>query len=168
FSNSSSLFLYEYAAPDRKVPSKMGHPLGRSNFPEVSGVIEIISRVAVRQLAFGPPLNLQCKSPVVFLGADIHMSQDGNFPRHLLLSIALILSLLAVPAVFAQSTPSASDNSKPEAKSQKKAQPEVDPLTRPLSEKQRRANEKALKQEISKTYKKWLEEDVRYIIGDEE
>ena len=80
------------------------------------------------------------------------MSQDGNFPRHLLLSIALIFSLLAVPAAFAQSAASGSDNNQPEAaKNQKKTQPEVDPLSRPLSEKQRRANEKALHRELQQT-----------------
>src|SRR5438477_12272065 len=143
--------------------------LGRSKAPEVSSVEEIISEVAAQQLAFEPLVNLQCKSPVLFLGADIHMSQDGNFPRHLLLSIALIFSFLAVPAAFAQSAASGSDNNKPEAaNSQKKTQPEVDPLSRPLSEKQRRANEKALHRELQETYKKWLEQDVRYIIGDEE
>ncbi len=36
------------------------------------------------------------------------------------------------------------------------------------SEKQRKKNERAFKQEVSKTYKKWLEEDVVYIITDEE
>jgi GWxTD domain-containing protein len=41
-------------------------------------------------------------------------------------------------------------------------------LKRPLSEKQRKANEKSLKQELSKEYKKWLDEDVRWIITDEE
>ncbi|HYL14540.1 MAG TPA: GWxTD domain-containing protein [Terriglobales bacterium] len=44
----------------------------------------------------------------------------------------------------------------------------VDPLKRPLSEKQKKANAKALKQELGKTYKKWLDEDVRWIITDEE
>jgi GWxTD domain-containing protein len=44
----------------------------------------------------------------------------------------------------------------------------VDPLKRPLSEKQKKENAKALKQELSKTYKKWLDEDVVYIISDEE
>src|SRR5437588_807692 len=53
-------------------------------------------------------------------------------------------------------------------KSQKKAQPAVDPLNQPLSEKQRRANEKSLHRELQETYKKWLEQDVRYIITDEE
>ena len=44
----------------------------------------------------------------------------------------------------------------------------ADPLKRPISEKQKKENAKALKQELSKTYKKWLDEDVRYIISDEE
>ncbi len=48
------------------------------------------------------------------------------------------------------------------------AQPGGDPLKRPLTEKQKKENSKALKQELSKTYKKWLDEDVRYIITDEE
>ncbi|HKS71914.1 MAG TPA: GWxTD domain-containing protein [Terriglobales bacterium] len=43
-----------------------------------------------------------------------------------------------------------------------------DPLKRPISEKQRKANAKSLKQELSKTYKKWLDEDVRWIITDQE
>ena len=45
---------------------------------------------------------------------------------------------------------------------------QVDPLKRPLTEKQKKANSKALKQELSSTYKKWLNEDVRYIITPEE
>jgi GWxTD domain-containing protein len=44
----------------------------------------------------------------------------------------------------------------------------VDPLKRPLTEKQKRANAKSLKQELSKTYKRWLDEDVAYIITPEE
>jgi len=43
-----------------------------------------------------------------------------------------------------------------------------DPLKRPVPEKQRKANAKALKIELSKTYRKWLDEDVRWIITDEE
>ena len=45
---------------------------------------------------------------------------------------------------------------------------QVDPLKRPVPEKQRKANAKALKIELSKTYRKWLDEDVRWIITDEE
>jgi len=43
-----------------------------------------------------------------------------------------------------------------------------DPLKRQLTEKQKKANSKALKQELSGTYKKWLNQDVVYIITPEE
>src|SRR5580704_5249165 len=43
-----------------------------------------------------------------------------------------------------------------------------DPLKRPPSEKQKKENSKALKQELGKSYKKWLDEDVIWIITDEE
>ncbi|MGE5205213.1 MAG: GWxTD domain-containing protein [Chlamydiota bacterium] len=49
-----------------------------------------------------------------------------------------------------------------------KDQKEQDPLKRPISAKQRKRNEKALRQELSKTYKKWLDQDVRWIITDQE
>jgi GWxTD domain-containing protein len=45
---------------------------------------------------------------------------------------------------------------------------QTDPLTRPIPEKQRQKNAKALKIELSKTYRKWLDEDVRWIITDQE
>ena len=44
----------------------------------------------------------------------------------------------------------------------------ADPLKRPTNEKQKKKNERALKQELSRPYKKWLEEDVVWIITDEE
>ena len=47
-------------------------------------------------------------------------------------------------------------------------QPSQDPLTRPLTEKQKKENEKRFKQEIGQSYRKWLDEDVRWIISDEE
>src|ERR1700684_296944 len=43
-----------------------------------------------------------------------------------------------------------------------------DPLKREIPEKQRKANAKALRIELSKTYRKWLDEDVRWIITDQE
>src|ERR1700676_4223841 len=45
---------------------------------------------------------------------------------------------------------------------------QTDPLKRPVPEKQKKANAKALKIELSKTYRKWLDEDVRWIITDQE
>jgi GWxTD domain-containing protein len=55
-----------------------------------------------------------------------------------------------------------------DAKAPQKQTQQEDPLKRPLTEKQKKANAKALKQELGKTYKKWLDEDVRWIITDEE
>jgi GWxTD domain-containing protein len=50
------------------------------------------------------------------------------------------------------------------------AQPtdEIDPLKRSPNEKQKKQQKKSLKIELSKTYKKWLNEDVVWIITDEE
>ena len=45
---------------------------------------------------------------------------------------------------------------------------QADPLKRAIPDKQRKANAKALKIELSKTYRKWLDEDVRWIITDQE
>ncbi len=63
---------------------------------------------------------------------------------------------------------SQADSPQPSASPAQRAQEEQDPLKRPLTEKQKKANAKALKQELGKTYKKWLDEDVRWIITDEE
>src|SRR5271167_3594316 len=68
----------------------------------------------------------------------------------------------ASPAGQAGKTPDAS------AQGQAGNQQQVDPLKRPLTEKQKKANAKAAKQELSSTYKKWLNEDVRWIITPEE
>jgi len=99
-----------------------------------------------------------------------------------LFRILLILSLgfLARGAV-AQDSPKdaakdqpqevkASDNSSPTASATPAQQSSetADPLKRAPDEKQKKKNQKALKQELSKPYKKWLEEDVIYIITDEE
>jgi GWxTD domain-containing protein len=54
------------------------------------------------------------------------------------------------------------------AKSEKAQADQVDPLKRPLSSQEKKANEKRFKQEVSGAYKKWLDEDVRWIITDEE
>ena len=59
------------------------------------------------------------------------------------------------------------DKTNPEASQGQNGQ-EQDPLKRPLTDKQKKANAKALKQELGKTYRKWLDEDVRWIITDEE
>src|SRR3954469_3372376 len=45
---------------------------------------------------------------------------------------------------------------------------QTDPLKRPLSEKQQKENAKKLQHELGSNYKKWLNEDVRWIISGEE
>src|SRR6476661_1734838 len=86
----------------------------------------------------------------------------------------LALGLMAGVAV-AQDQPKdepqdskATDKSDAEKPAAKQAPDAVDPLKRPVNEKARKKNERALKQELSKPYKKWLDEDVAYIITDEE
>jgi GWxTD domain-containing protein len=64
--------------------------------------------------------------------------------------------------------PKATDKSNTEKPAAKQAPDAVDPLKRPADEKTRKKNARALKQELSKPYKKWLDEDVAYIITDEE
>jgi GWxTD domain-containing protein len=68
----------------------------------------------------------------------------------------------------------ASDDGKQAAPAadQAKAQPDQDqsgdPLKRPISEKRRKENAKSLKRELSREHRKWLDEDVRWIITDDE
>src|SRR5580658_3252943 len=72
-------------------------------------------------------------------------------------------------AVFSQAQDKDAKGSTDTSSSSSAAQgTQVDPLKRPIPEKQRKANAKALKIELSKTYRKWLDEDVRWIITDEE
>ena len=43
-----------------------------------------------------------------------------------------------------------------------------DTVAKPMTEKQRKKQEKKLQKELETPYKKWLNEDVAYIISDEE
>jgi GWxTD domain-containing protein len=79
--------------------------------------------------------------------------------------IAIGLFLCAT-SVFAQSDKSKNADQPASGSSDQAGQ--VDPLKRPLSDKEKKANEKRFKQEVSGSYKKWLDEDVRWIITDEE
>ena len=92
------------------------------------------------------------------------------------------LLVFAVPTVFAvaqdsaappnnnsgQTATPAANSAAGAAQGQTSDDNSTDPLKRPLTEKQKKANSKALKQELSSTYKKWLNEDVVYIITPEE
>jgi GWxTD domain-containing protein len=84
-------------------------------------------------------------------------------------SVVLILFLaLGLKAIAQQDAKSGSSGQSASGNSQAPQDQQVDPLRRPISEKQKKENAKSLKQELSKTYKKWLDEDVVYIITDQE
>ncbi|MGC2112138.1 MAG: GWxTD domain-containing protein [Candidatus Korobacteraceae bacterium] len=91
--------------------------------------------------------------------------------------LVLLLSVFVAAAQTPAATSSADQSSKATDQSTKAsgtaapAQPadqSSDPLKRPLTDKEKQKNSKALKQELSGTYKKWLNQDVLYIITPEE
>lgn len=83
---------------------------------------------------------------------------QASFSRRFM-SALLVLCISGLPAAAQQDT-----KTDPQATQDQGA----DPLKRPITEKQRKENSKSLRQELGKTYKKWLDEDVRWIISDEE
>ena len=85
----------------------------------------------------------------------------------LFLLVSLILGLGTAAVAQEGKSDSTSDQATPPSAEGQQTK-EVDPLKRPLTDKQRKENAKSLKQELGKTYKKWLDEDVRWIITDEE
>jgi GWxTD domain-containing protein len=87
--------------------------------------------------------------------------------RSLLLFLCLIVAASLVGPATAQSDNSASD---PQAASGAPAQTNSgnDPLKRQPSAKQKKEQKRALNVELSKVYKKWLNEDVVWIITDQE
>jgi GWxTD domain-containing protein len=95
--------------------------------------------------------------------------------RYLFALVFLVVAGLAGPARAQTDKPAAVSGPSSSQKSGAtvtgtQAQPtdEVDPLKRAPSEKQRKQQKRNLNIELSKTYKKWLNEDVVWIITDEE
>jgi GWxTD domain-containing protein len=88
---------------------------------------------------------------------------SAGFRNRVSVSVLAGMMALGIAAVGLAQDAKAQDK---DAKGSEASQ--VDPLKRPVPEKQRKANAKALKIELSKTYRKWLDEDVRWIISDEE
>ena len=82
-----------------------------------------------------------------------------RFPLYSALLIAMLAGAGSL-AVQAQSTS--------QQDSATQSQGDQNPLTRQLSDKERLKQQKELHQELSETYKKWLNEDVRWIITDQE
>ena len=75
----------------------------------------------------------------------------------------------AAPQATAGSTATGQDSSAQDSSRKKLDKPDdTDPLKRKLSDKQQFNRQKELKQELSTTYKTWLNQDVVWIISDEE
>jgi GWxTD domain-containing protein len=89
-----------------------------------------------------------------------------SYRRFLVSAIGCGLVSVPVPSLFAQGSPAPAQQAQP-ASEQNQGQ-EVDPLNRPRSDEQRARDQKALRQELSTTYKVWLNEEVPYIITDQE
>src|SRR6266700_4457538 len=82
-----------------------------------------------------------------------------------------IFGLTVAPGAIAQQDKAGSSAADPQASPAKVDQTEDqsgDPLKRPISEKRRKENAKSFKHELSVDDKKWLNEDVRWIITDDE
>src|SRR5579863_3849445 len=82
--------------------------------------------------------------------------------------ISLSLLIFCAVAALAQTSNPGSTDQTPAASPPAQATPSGDPLKRPISEKQKKKNAKALTAELEGSYKKWLNEDVAWIITDEE
>lgn len=85
-------------------------------------------------------------------------------PRFII-ALSILGVLVSVPPRYVQ----AQDDQAPNASSTPIADAsQQDPLHRQLSDKEKLQQQKALKQELKGTYKKWLDQDARWIITDQE
>ena len=112
------------------------------------------------------PINIELCQSIVSHEVGPSMFVSG-FRR---CSVGILAGVLAL-GVIAISPAQGQDLNKKDDKDAKTATPsqsEVDPLKRSIPEKQKKANAKALKVELSKTYKNWLNQDVAWIISDDE
>ena len=91
-----------------------------------------------------------------------------SLPNHVVTFSFLLAFIFLLAALSAAQEPKSDSSSQSGSASPQPQNKETDPLKRPLTEKQRKENEKRFKQEVSSSYKKWLNEDVAYIITDEE
>lgn len=95
-----------------------------------------------------------------------------RFTSALLFSMLMVVPVLMKAQTSADvpstSKSSATPKTDTKASSQDSNSPDVDKRDRQLTDKEKKEREKAFKKEVGAVYKKWLDEDVRYIITDEE
>jgi GWxTD domain-containing protein len=83
-------------------------------------------------------------------------------------TLFLILSLGLSPVVIAQTAPASAPSTSPAASQDQTTPTGVDPLKRPQSDKDKFKQQRELRNELKGPYKKWVDEDVRWIITDQE
>ena len=88
--------------------------------------------------------------------------------KFLFIPAAGIALLLAVSQSPAQSTPASAQATTTPVAPKAAAPTKKDTVAKPMTPKQQKAKEALLKKELETPYKKWLDEDVVYIISDEE
>ena len=91
--------------------------------------------------------------------------------RYLLAAFLALMGVAAPYALAQDPNPTPADKSAGDAAaaaSPAQAAQEADPLKRPIDPKKKKQQEKDYRKEIKGTYKKWLDEDVVWIITDEE
>ncbi len=87
--------------------------------------------------------------------------------RFVSFSAVLLLLTMGVGFATAQETPASPAQTDGVTKGPVTVE-QPDPLKRPLSDKEKRDQHKAMTQELKGVYKKWVDEDVRWIITDQE
>src|ERR1039458_6735277 len=92
-----------------------------------------------------------------------------NNPRFVLIAaLGCGFAFIPTTSLKAQEPASAPAQAQPAAGHDQGAGQEVDPLKRERSDKEKFAAQKAVRQELKGAYKTWLDQDVTYIISDEE
>jgi len=97
---------------------------------------------------------------------SIHLFSIRSHAR--LLSIPLGFALMFLPGLRAQQDTNAAPATQTQAQAPSGESQDVDPLKRERSDKEKFAAKKALRQELKGAYKTWLNQDVVWIISDEE
>src|SRR5712692_123709 len=106
-------------------------------------------------------MNRHCSLAGVPLMSRVH--------SHKYLFVLLLVAGLAGSSAVAQDPkPAEKSTDKPASASQDPAGQDVDPLKRPIETKKKKQQMKDYSKEIKGPYKKWLDEDVVWIISDEE
>ena len=83
------------------------------------------------------------------------------------LTLALVLGLSTISSAKEKDKDKDKKSDDTQAQSDQQENPDQDPLKRPISKDQQKKNARALRKELGE-YRKWLEQDVAYIISDEE